>query len=333
MIRFVLFTFFVLVVQSGMTQGSSLSQDDLLKSYLESRESARQSSSKGFSAEEQAELDRLESLLKENYPDSYGTHLVIWLNGRYNTDRKTNLFRAYELDPDTKEIRNEMLAYYTITGDLAKQKEFAGLIKSQYSANTLNYYRDLLPESGILVTSNQSDSYPLYVLQSVYTEGQGVQVINLEFLQNPVYKSRMQKEAVIGNTVFTGSEKVWLSTLISSSTKDVRISATVNQGYFDMTESMYLTGLGYEYNPRNQYDLLDAFWNSVKGRNLAAVQLTSAEKKIYGNYLPALLTFYKLKLTGGTEDPLLRSGIAALAEKISKSETVDEILENYETNR
>jgi len=323
----------LLLAETGRSQGPSLSEDDLLRSYLEKRQDLLHTGTKQFTADEQSELDRLETTLKENYPDAYSTHLVVWLNGNYNLEKKTSLFRAYELDPDAKEVVNEMFAYYIITGDVAKQKEFAGRIKSQYSTNTLNYYRDLLPLMGIVVTSNYADSYPLYILQLLHSEGSELLIVNMEFLRNESYKTRIQREAEIGTAAFVGNEDAWLTKLLSASTKTVTISSTVNQAYLSMTESLYLTGLGYEYNPKDQRKKLDAFWNKVKTRDLASVQLTASEKKLYGNYLPALLTLYKLKLLNDEIDTLLKAGIEALATKVNKSETIDQILEDYETSR
>ena len=328
--------FFTVLSFSGWTQGPSMSDEDLLNAYVEKRNSFGHSSTKQMSVDEQTQLDRLVRTLEENYPDSYAYHYVSWLNGNYDTGKSDDLLAAYKLRPDSKAIQKEMFAYYTIIGDGTKQKEFAGKIKKFYSSNVLDYYRDFLPASGFVVTSNEADSYPVYLLQLEYGEGAGITVINLELMQNADYKKRVQQQIGLGNYPFTGQERSYMNTLLTASKyKNIVVSSTVNQAYLsEVAGSMYLTGLGYELSPRDQRQALEDFWVKVKRHDLSKISFAnSTEKKLYGNYLPPLLTLYKLKLVNGEDDTLLKSAIVMLAARVSKSETVKKILEDYEMSR
>jgi hypothetical protein len=42
------------------------------------------------------------------------------------------------------------------------------------------------------------------------------------------------------------------------------------------------------------------------------------------------LTLYKLKLARGTDDPVLKKGIVALADKLSQTKNVEMILKSYQ---
>jgi hypothetical protein len=56
----------------------------------------------------------------------------------------------------------------------------------------------------------------------------------------------------------------------------------------------------------------------------------SSGNALYGNYLPPLLTLYRLKILNSEKDLILRNGIVALAQKIGEVEAVNGILSDYE---
>lgn len=327
----------ILIAFQGVarSQGPSSSDSDLLDAYLEKRESFAHSSTKAFSADEQGQLNQLENTLKENYPASYAYHIVAWLNSGYSLSMKDHLLKAANLRPDETLVNEELLVLSLVSDDRAGQKKYATKLKSRYSTNTLNYYRDLLPEKGVLVVSGKADAFPVYVLQHVYGEGSGLTVVNLDLMRNDDYKKTIQRDARIGQAVFLSKEKSYLNHLVTNSPFPVTISATVHQNYLsEISSGMFLTGLGYKFQPNDQFSELDDFWSKVRKRDLAAISFASkSEKGLYANYLPPLLTMYKIKLLNGEKDTMLRAAIVAIAAKVNKSETVTKILEEYELSR
>lgn len=293
------------------------------------------SSSKKFSEAEQTELNGILDQIKTKDPESFEYYLISYVNSNYNLDLKENLFKAYALNTADKTVVNEMLGYYIMTDNLAKQKEFVQKAQKNYTAAELGYYQDAMPTGNVvLITANQEDMYAFLSLKMLSGIGAEVNLVNLDFLKNGTYRKSISALAGITDATFLGTESSYLKTLISASTKKVFVSSTVSQGYLSAVEDkMYLTGLTYQYGADNQRTLLDNFWTMMKSKDLSKFVLSkSSEKNLYGNYLPPLLTLYKLKLSEGTEDVVLANTIKIIAEKIGKKEVVDDILYQYSTD-
>jgi hypothetical protein len=317
---------------AGFSQGTG-SLSDLKKAYITKRYQYMDAASKTFTETEQAELNKLVEEIRIAGPATYEYYIVSYINGNYNTDLQENLFKAYELNPSDEYVLREMLGYYIMTENLAKQKEFVQKVQKTYTAAELDYYRDAMPgdAGSILVTSNQEDMYAFMAVQTVDGLGPSVKVICLDFLKNSTYKSSVASAAGISNITFSGAETSWLKTLITGSSKKVHVSTTVPQGYLSAIENnMVLTGLTYQYGSVNQRNTLDNFWSKLKSRDLEKFAvLVVTEQKLYSNYLPPLLTLYKLKLNEGTDDPILKTTILTIAEKTGKKDQVDKILTQY----
>ncbi len=317
----------------SFAQGGSLSPYDLKESYLEKRASYESSSTKQIASQNQKELDRIVEVLEVNAPASYEYHLVKYINGNFDVSQKNHLFEAYSLKPDALEVRKEMFGFYALTGDNSKQKEFALKIKNSYSSNVLNYYKVLVSNSKVrtVFLSGEEDAYPLLVLQSLGQIRNDISIVNLDFLQNDDYRKRVQKKLGMSNTSFVGSESKFLTTALGSINDKAFVSTTVGQSYIrGVADNCYLTGLHYQYSCSNQRKELDAFWTTTQ-QKISGLNLESrADKKLYTNFLPPLLTLYKLKIGAQEKDPILRKGIMTLAQKTGKETAVNEILKEYE---
>jgi hypothetical protein len=65
----------------------------------------------------------------------------------------------------------------------------------------------------------------------------------------------------------------------------------------------------------------------MRSKDLTQITLSkSSESKLYGNYLPPLLTLYMLQ----PGDALLKTTIRSIAEKVGKTAEVDEILKEID---
>ncbi|NOQ71874.1 MAG: hypothetical protein GQ574_07730 [Crocinitomix sp.] len=332
-LKIVMVCLIVLIGESAMGQGASLSPYDLMDSYLEKRASYESSSTKKIADDKQKELDRLVKVLEDNAPNSYEYHLVKYINGNYDVSLKRHLFKAYELKPDEREVEREMFGYYALVGDKIKQKEFAKLIEPTYSKNTLNYYKLLAsnPKVKTLFLSGEADAYPLLVLQSLGKVRGNIHLVNLDFLVNETYRLNAQKKIGMSNVQFLGQERMFINTALSALMADAFISTTVSQRYIrEPADFCFLTGLHYQYHCPNQLEELTKFWKDGQ-QNLNGLTLNSrAEKSLYSNFLPPLLTLYKIKIANGEKDLALRKDIIVLAKKVSKEEKVEEVLKAYD---
>lgn len=333
--KIVIYLVFLIVSGWSFGQGASLSPYDLKESYLEKKASFKSYGTKAISETNQAELDRIVSILAENAPASFEFHLVKYLNGNYDLSLKNDLFKAYELRPDDRLVLQEMFGYYVLTGDLVKQKEFAQKLYAGYPVGEMNYYRELLNQetATYLIFSGEKDAYPALV-STVLGKSKKIKIINLDFLFNEKYRKSIQAEIGGVNMKFLGNESGFIAALLASKTASVHVSTTVSQRYLrDVSDQMYLVGLSYAFNAGNQQQAeLEKFWTKSQSFLVNTNPNSRAEKALFANYLPPLLTLYKIKITVGEKDPALRKGIVLLAQKLGKTEVVDEILKAYEQN-
>jgi|GEM_PF-2071890 len=320
-------------VSQAIGQVASLSPKDLYGSYLEKKTASIQSSTKVISKNNQAELDRLEGLLEVNAAASFEYHLVKYMNGNYDLSLSNHLFEAAKLKPDDARLNRELFGYYVLTGNTAKQKEVAATIKGQFSANSIMYYQQLFlnKKSGFYVFSSDEDAYPALILQSQGRVSSDLQIVNLDFLQNDVYRKKIQDKIGGMNMKFLGNESAFISALINSRSSQVSISTTVSQSYLANSSSqLYITGLTYESGVLNQVQLLESFWKTSQPFLKNITLVSSGDKALYSNFLPPLLTLYKLKRGNGLVDETLKAGILLLAKKVDKESAVSTIIKAYE---
>lgn len=325
--------FWVLLVSgfSLVAQSTTAPLEELKTDYFKKRNSALSSSGKSIPAEKQNELNQIVKQMEALDPESYEYNLVHYVNGNYNLDLKESLFKAYALNGSAEEVVREMFGFYILTSNMAKQKEFLPRVQKFYTAAELAYYADAMPTGkAILFTSNQEDTYGFLIAQTVHGTGSDVQVMNLDFMKNDMYREMVSNNTGISDITFLGNEKAYLKTVLTTSQHTVYVSSTVPQEYFSqVTDQIFLTGLYYQYGAIDQLAALTNFWGKVKTKDLSQITLTkSAENKLYGNYLPPLLTLLMLQ----PGDQVLKSTIQAIAAKVGKTTEVDEILKDLETD-
>lgn len=316
-----LFGGFVLFAQS-----TDLSLSELKEKYFEKRRSFSSSSTKKITADQQSELDNLVNQMKEKDANSFEYNLSSYVNGNYNLDLKDNLLKAYELNSSDETVIREMLGYYILTYNSSRQKEFLLKLQKYYTTNELAYYVDALPETKcLLLTSNQEDYYGYLLAQTVSGKGVNVSVVCMDLMKNTSYREMVSNNSGITDLTFLGNEKNYVAKLVESG--NVCVALTVPQDYLaNVSDRVFMTGLFYQYNVTNQYQLLSVFWEKVKARDIASLSFSgSAEKKLYANYLAPLITLYMFT----PDDVVLELAIRSLAKKVDRSEDVAEILEQY----
>jgi len=324
----------LLWVSYAFAQTSDSSLSELMDDYLSKREQYKSSSTKKISETKQAELDAILDKIKLKNSTSFEYHLITYINGNYNLDLKDHLLSAYSLNPENKHVQFEMLAYYVLTDNTTKKKEFIQKISKYYTGYELAYYKDALPtiSNAVLITSGQDDLFGFLIAQQTEKMSSDIKIINLDLLQNDTYRTTVSTLAGIKNTAFIGNESSYITTLVFGTSKEVLISCTVPQSYLSgLSDNLWVTGLNYQFGTVNQEKLLEEFWNNIKAKSSTAFSVTkSTEKKLYSNYLPPLLTLYKIKKNSKRDDVTLKNTIQNIAEKIGKKDVVDEILSNYE---
>ena len=214
--------------------------------------------------------------------------------------------------------------------DFTKAKALLCSVSSYYSANTLAYYKDALPAAGGIFVSSISDAIPFYINQLKAGTEKDVLIINMDFLINDTYRSKMSVYIGNGNPVFFGNEASYIKSAMNQNSK-IHFASTISQAYLSGNEEqVFLTGLSYQANPASQIVLLEAFWNKVSKRNFSSLSLNYSERKLYTNYLPPLLTLYRLQLLRGAKNEVVRKAIVALEAKVEQTKKVNTILNDHE---
>lgn len=314
--------------ESAPTTEIAESAESALVQYLKLREGYKRSDSKQFSKMEQLEMDDWCFAMEKTYPDAWQTDFAWYLNGHFmfNHDK---LIEAYSKEKSDKRVVKAVFGYYAMKKDLGKQKELLSKVSTYYSANELAYYEDALPASGVLIVSSEKEALPLYVLQLAKGKGKGVTVVCMDYLINKDYRLAMAHKLGTGSANFFGDEKTFIQTALGS--RDVHLSATVSQSYISsMGSNAFVTGLHYEGYVSDQKDKLEGFWIRLATKNFSSLSLSSKEKRLYTNYLPPLMTLYKIKSSAGDKDETLKKAILVIAEKVGQTKNVNEILKDYD---
>lgn len=220
-----------------------------------------------------------------------------------------------------------------IQGDIPSQKSIAAELITSYSSNELNYYRTLLkttPNSAILVTNGLEDTYPVTILQHQESLKSNLTIVSLGLLYEEEYRMRLLNKFDLSTEFDKTSKSIYLSRFMKARIP-LYVSTTVNPTTYQYsTANMFLVGLSLKYKTTNQYDQLESFWTNLKQNEKYKFILSSNEKGMYSNYLPPLLTLYKLKVESGQKDKKLKIAINYLAKILGKEKVVEEILKQYE---
>lgn len=220
-----------------------------------------------------------------------------------------------------------------ITDDKESQKTLSNQLKSQYSVNVLQYYRNELESiknQSVLITNGLEDTYPLIILQQTESISDKTIIISLDLLNNQGYLSRIFTQLNLNQNFDKTSKSIYLSRLLSCK-KTVFVSSTVNHHSYNQHSShLFLVGLSLQLNSSNQYKDLNNFWNKIKKQNVNQLKLLANEKQLYSNYLPPLLTLYKLNVANDKNNKSLKTGIIVLSKLVNKEKTVTNILNQYD---
>jgi len=302
----------------------------MLDGFIDMRAEYKHSSTKEFSRDEQLAMDDWCYAMEKKYPDAYETSYAWFVNGHYEDDGEEKIKDAYKKAPNDQRVVKAMFGYYVMKDEISSASSMLSKVSTYYSKNTLNYYRDVMPLQGVIITSSIEDAIPLYILQLRDRLGKETVIVNMDFLINKDYLQKQVSTLGAGSQSFYGNEKAYLK-LVMNKNKQVHLSSTVSQNYLKgNAQNCFLTGLSYQANPASHVASLEKFWKQVALKNFSSLSLTSSEKRLYTNYLPPLLTLYKLQLARGGKNETLKKAIIALADKVQQTKNVRDILNTYE---
>jgi len=272
--------------------------------------------SKTLSNEKQDELDRVVKEMEETVPDSYEYNYIKYWNGNYDISLFHYLLKAYELQPKNVELFDDFIAYYELTDNSVKKKEFCGKWYHsndipepilQYNSNVLMS----LEKNAILITNGVFDTYPVWMLQDINRKRIDVTVLYIDLLINQDYTKKKLSSLGLTSPSFPYSEfnkQKYLVELASlNKHKPIYFALTVSPDILkSMDNSLYITGLAFKYSPSNidNVTVLLKNWNEKMNTDYLFKRIESkiidSDKAIINklnlNYIMPMLVLYEFYL-------------------------------------
>ena len=202
------------------------------------------------------------------------------------------------------------------------------------TGNHTRYYHDVLkflPDNAILITNNIEDTYALLAIQLYSKYKTSINVVSIGLMNSSLKYATTQLNTLKINSSFDKtSPSIYLSRILKETKTKTFISLTVNpDSYSKFKKDLFIVGLSLEYKATSNYSSLVNFDSSLK-EVFFTVQHLTIEKELYANYLPPLLTLYKLKLKKWGEAKKTKHRILMLSKYLGVEKKVEKILESYE---
>jgi hypothetical protein len=261
-------------------------------------------------------------LIEKNIPNTYTCYRYKIAGNPSDTEMYKSLLKAYEIDPVNTEIFDSFVTYYEMKGIPEKREEFN---EKQYYANNIsagflaygyNVLMSMKP-GGIILTSGDNDTYPLWLLQDVLKIRTDITVFNILLLMDPDYGKALFKKINLPDP-----SKIYDPLTIGHRQKDIveyifknksnshplyvgmpawkYISEYVSDLIAPFEKNLYLIGLVLEFSNEN-IDNIASLKNNFENtytldyiRNGFEYDI-SAElvNKMNINYLPAIFKLYE----------------------------------------
>jgi hypothetical protein len=299
--------------------------------------------------------DRFKSLstiidnMEKAVPNSFEFNYLKWANSGNDLSKLSYLEKAHQINPSREECLIDFISAYEFQLNTEKRNEFAkkwyetGKVSTGYLNYNYNVLQSLAPNS-ILLTVGDNDSYPVWILQSVFGIRTDVQLINLNMLYMDDYYSMLAKLYEFEKLDLSKlSRDEYASKIVSviannKKQKKVFVALTADEAYSKaIADKLYLVGLAYEYSDSELDNIALLKRNMEKAFALdylqncfyldeaaASIQLANA------NYLLPMITLYQhYQLSNETEKAShWKNLIKQVAQKSNQEESVKEYLKD-----
>lgn len=312
----------------------------LYQEYDDVREQSQSPRSRTISLENQKNLNKIVDKMESNNSMSFEFNLAKYVNGNHDLANFQYLEKAYKQQSSNQEVVQLMIAYYEISSNKSKRKEFSKKLKdlNVFSKETYAYVKNVLnsvPVNGILVTHGSLDTYPLYVLMDVEGVRTDVRVVSLDFLQSETYRNKITNAGVLLPSNHSAINTNYLREFCDlNKFKALYLSFTIPKNYFEGIKSnLYASGLVFQYSVKklNNMEAVIISWNKFdKGIFEKQTQPNNESKELISNYLVPLILlkkYYQKENNFGKAEEM-GAYISKLAEWKSKEKTVEKILSN-----
>lgn len=283
-------------------------------------------------------------LIKKNIPNTFTYYYLSYLDGGIGTDNGDNLLKAYKMNPRFEGIQSSVVSYAesSLNNELRKEANNDWFKTNNLSPQLLNYGYNVLmsmDSNAVLLTQNDNDTYPLWMLQDALGIRTDITVINIDFLLLENYRDKAFRSLNIPSMDFKtvsideyhlNWQKIVTHVLKNyAGKKPIYLGMTLFQHlYQNFADKLTVSGLTFKFSKKNinlmkfnkklfeQVFLLDyldhQFFNdgnqsNVDYQNLNYINLF---KVLYDNYKAAKdntnsqrIRSLSIKLAKRTDDP------------------------------
>ena len=311
-----------------------------LNYYKASRYSNYTNTSNKINENAQKELDNIVNDMKKNVPNSFEFNYAKYWNGNNDISLFPYLEKAYQIGPNNTELYDDMIAYYELTGNDAKKKEFCEKwynnkdIPDQVIKYNYNVLMSL-EQDAVIITNGDYDTYPLWVLQNVKNIRKDVCVINKNLIAHDSYRINKFKAIGICDVVNLNpgtSPLTWFKALCEKNPeKTIYFGLTIAPEILStMKDKLYLTGLVYRFSNTgiDNVPILKKNWEEKFDVKYFSDLIKESSNPINTNYLVPMLVLYKYYLKINQQEPAedLLKEIKMIAKKSGKENTVERFL-------
>lgn len=207
-------------------------------------------------------------LIEKHIPNTFTYYYVSYLDNGIGTDDGANLLKAYEMNPEFPGIHSSIVSLAESSFDYKLRKEAnKQWYKTNYlSPQLLHYGYNILmslEENAILITQNDNDTYPLWLLQDVMAVRMDVRVINVDFMLLPEWREKalevfkvkpleIDKDSIHVDHYEVNWAKITKHILAAyKQHRPLYLSMTLFQNlYNDYKDSLYVSGLAFKYGQK-----------------------------------------------------------------------------------
>ncbi|MBC8084815.1 MAG: hypothetical protein H7Z21_16575 [Hymenobacter sp.] len=202
-------------------------------------------------------------LMKTHIPDTFTYYFVAGSTGGVASDGDL-LLKAYRLNPDFEGIQATVVTHATTTlnDGLRKEVNERWFKRNELSPNLMAYAYNVLlslEPGAILLTENDNDTYPLWMLQDAKNIRTDVSVINIDFLLDENFREKtFQKLRIkplgLGEIHVNDYSKNWEKVVHHFVTgyktdKPLYLSMSMAPARYEgLAADMFATGLAWRYS-------------------------------------------------------------------------------------
>lgn len=210
--------------------------------------------------------------IQQYLPESFTYFYLSYMTNGIGVANSDNLLKAYELNPDFPGIHSSMISYAVSSWNtklrerINKQWYQTNYLSPQLLAYGYNVLMSL-DTNAILLTQNDNDTYPLWMLQDALNIRKDVYIINIDFMLMSDYRTKLfeqlgiDKEIQLRNVDIKEYRENWAKAVdhvltYYSGKKPLYIGMTLfNTFYKKFEDDLYVSGLALRHS-KQKLDLL-----------------------------------------------------------------------------